>query len=125
MGLVMDVARRLVRMHHGALGVIGIEMKHARLVVIDPDHGMKMLTQGLLLILLLASESARGAWRAAPAIAARAHRCDRAARAPAAAPGYQGRNPRSGDAHGVRRSARRRRIAVPGCQHRLARSPRC
>ena len=46
----MDVAGRVLRVYHGTLGVISIEMKHARLVVIDPDYGMKMLTQDLLLM---------------------------------------------------------------------------
>jgi hypothetical protein len=35
---------------HGALGVIRIEMKHARLVVIDPNDCMKMLAQATPLV---------------------------------------------------------------------------
>jgi hypothetical protein len=46
MGSVMNVARWVIGMHHGSLDVVGIEMKHARLVVIDPDDGMEMLVQG-------------------------------------------------------------------------------
>jgi hypothetical protein len=49
MGLVMDVAARLLGVYHGALGVIGIEMEHPRLVVIDPDYCVKMLGQDELL----------------------------------------------------------------------------
>ena len=44
-GLVVNVTRWVIGVHHGALDVIGIEMKYARLVVIDPDDGMVMLVQ--------------------------------------------------------------------------------
>jgi hypothetical protein len=47
--LVMDMPCRPDRVYHGALDVIGIEMKHAGLVVIDPDDRVKMLTQEVLL----------------------------------------------------------------------------
>jgi hypothetical protein len=51
MRLVMDVAARLLRVYYRALDVIGTEMEHAGLVVIDPDYGMKVLTQVVLLYL--------------------------------------------------------------------------
>jgi hypothetical protein len=50
-GLVVDVTRRPQRMNHGALDVIGIEVEHPRLVMIDPDDCMKMLAQELLLMM--------------------------------------------------------------------------
>jgi len=48
-GLVMDMPCRPSRVYHRALDVIGIEMEHASLVVIDPNYCMKMLTQDVLL----------------------------------------------------------------------------
>jgi hypothetical protein len=50
MRLVMDVPHWLRRVYQGALDLIGIEMKHTRLVVVDPDYCMKMLAQELLLL---------------------------------------------------------------------------
>ena len=46
--LVVDVLGRMVRMQDELIDIGRIEMKYARLLVVDPDNGMKvMLTHGI------------------------------------------------------------------------------
>jgi hypothetical protein len=46
MRLVMQMVDLVLRMHHLVVDVLDIEVKHARLAMIDPDDGMEMLAHG-------------------------------------------------------------------------------
>jgi hypothetical protein len=44
--LMVDVPRRMLRMHHNPIGLIHVEVKYTRFVVINPDNRMKVLGHG-------------------------------------------------------------------------------
>ena len=58
-GLVMDVFRRMIRMHDKALNVRRTEMENARFPVIDPDDSMIVMA-GHVLIPLMAVRTGTG-----------------------------------------------------------------